>query len=208
MSGAAAEPTIRRLRRRRGGIFRWAVVACVAAVLIEVGAVTDGFGIPAAIRHGGGSSSGPGFDPANPYDENVTEILSSISYGGGREVFPALQGSDLCDPGCPEAPTEMFFNYTPPVAGLWFYFNVTNVGPNISVLSNFTLSSSGPDPHLFVLAGITCCYPTYEEEVGSTDFGPSGSDWDAWGFSALVVSSYIPSDGPTGYVLYLNSTSP
>ncbi len=207
MSGTPPDPTIRRLRRRRrGGIFRWAVVACVVAVLVEVGAVTNGFGVPAALGRHGGSGSGPGVDPANPYDVNVTAIRAAIVYGGGVQVFPALQGTDLC-PGCPESPRENT-NFTPPVAGIWFYFNVTNVGNNISQITSFALSSSGTNPHLFVLVGVLCCYPSYEEEVGNTTFGAEGSDWDSWGFEALAVAAYLPYNGGLGYELYFNATSP
>lgn len=207
MSGAPPDPTIRRLRpRRRGGIFRWAVVACAVAVLVEVGAVTNGFGVPALLVRHGGSASGPGVDPANPYDVNVTVIRAAIVYGEGVEVFPALQGANLC-PGCPATPRENT-NFTPPVAGLWFYFNVTNVADNISILANFTLTTSGTNPHLFILADVLCCYPSYGEEAGDTEFGPAGSNWDAWGFEALAVASYVPYNGGLGYELYFNTTSP
>jgi len=164
--------------------------------------VTGGFGLPGLLRpHGSGSSGPPGPGP-NPFDENVTAVLSSIIYGTGDHSFPSLQGVQLCGQ-CPAAPTENA-SYDPPVAGLWFYFNVTNVGSNWTYLANFTLTTSGSNPHLFTLAGVVCCSPTYSEIVLRIGFTPGAH----YGFRAYVIASSIPYDGATGYSLYFNATSP
>ena len=188
-------------RRRRRRVLVWVTVACVAAVLIEVGAVTDGFGLAGWFTsHGGSGPSGP--DP-NPYQEILVGVFAAITYGTSDHPFPALQGAQLCA-RCPVAPPENT-SYDPPVAGLWFYFNVTNTGENYTYLANFTLTTSGPNPVLFVLAGgIYCCAPTYHEIVTRLGFTPH----EMFGFRAYVFATSVPDDGPTGYTLYLNSTSP
>jgi hypothetical protein len=192
--------------RRRRGLIIWVAVACIAAVVIEVGAVTDGFGIPGLLQRGGGSSSGPSGPNPNPYDENITAVLASIAYGGSAQPFPSLAGTNLCL-GCPVAPKENP-TYDPPVAGLWIYFNVTNVDSTLAYLANFTLATSGSEPSLFGLVSVVCCYSphgtSYGETVSRVVFAPDATI----GFAAYAIAASIPNDGPTGYILYFNSTSP
>jgi hypothetical protein len=201
MAGGEPRTTLwPRPRRRRRGLLTWVVVGCLAAVLIEVGAVTSWFGIPALLA--GSNSSGPSGTNPNPFGEMVTGVLASITYTTGNRSFPDLQGTDLCA-GCPELPL-LNRSYDPPVAGIVFYFNVTDEGLNATRLANFTLTASGGNSALFRLVGVACCYPLFEEVVASVYFTAGTT----YGFRAYAVASLIPDDGSTGYELYFNSTSP
>lgn len=188
--------------RRRRGLLTWIAVAAVAAVLIEVGAVTDGFGVPGLLAsHGSSGSSPPGPNP-NPYNELVNAVWASVTYSTANRSFPDLQGTNLCS-RCPVEPAENA-SYDPPVAGLWFYFVVKNEGQNWTTMANFTLTTSGADAHLFRLVGVVCCAPTYEEVVTDVGFTPGTS----YGFGAYAIASSVPFDGTAGYSLYFNVTSP
>jgi hypothetical protein len=179
----------------------WVAVACLAAVVIEVGAVTEGFGLVGLLTSHRGT--GPGGPNPNPYGELVVAVLASITYGSSDHAFPALQGAQLCAL-CPVVPPENT-SYDPPVAGLWFYFNVTNTGSNYTYLANFTLTTSGASPELFTLVGgVLCCAPAYHEVVHGVWFTAG----ERFGFRAYAIATSIPDDGPTGYTLYFNATSP
>ncbi len=206
MSGLAA-PAVRPLRpRRRRRVLPWVAVACVAAVVIEGGAVTGWFGLSGLFAPPGGGTAPSGPNP-NPYDENVTGIWAQVTYtNGNRSSFPALQGTNLCS-GCPRLP-PVNRSYSPPVAGIWFYFTVTNYGTNGTSISNFTLTTSGADPTLFRLVGVVCCAPTYEEVVVRAYFTPYPSIGDSLSFAAYAVATAIPNDGSLGYALYFNVTAP
>jgi hypothetical protein len=199
---AGPVPSGQRRPRRRRGILLWVAVACVAAAVIEVGAVTSWFGLPALLSpHGGGSTpSGPN---PNPFNENITGIWAQVTYtNGNRSSFPALQGTNLCS-GCPKLP-PVNRSYDPPVSGIWFYFAVTNYGKNATSISNFTLSTSGADPSLFRLVGVVCCAPTYQEVVTSVYF----TSMTSFSLAAYAVATAIPNDGSLGYALYFNVTAP
>lgn len=190
--------------RRRTRLVTWAVVACVAAVLIEVGAVTNGFGLAPLLFPP--SKPGPGPGPPgpnpNPYNMTIFGVISAITYAKDPDSFPSLQGVNLCN-RCPELPPENT-NYTPPVAGVWFYFNVTNDGLNTTNISNFTLTTSGASPHLFKLVGVVCCSPKYEEVVTTIDFVHD----ETFGLGGLATASSVPDTAVGGYTLYFNVTSP
>jgi len=209
MATLLSRPSPRPRPGRRPRILLWVLVACLAAVVIEVGAVTDGFGIGSLLASRGPSSSGsPG---PNPYGEEVTAVYASLS-GSGAGSFPSLEGTNLClIPACPATPKEDT-TYDPPVAGMWFFFNVSNVGSTGAYLSNFTLTTSGSEPHLFELVAVKCCYAgsgasSYGEVVTSVYFTSSGSG-SYHGLAAYAIAASIPDDGPTGYALYFNATSP
>lgn len=188
-------------RRRRRRLIVWAAVACVAAVLIEVGAVTDLFGF-GWFGKSGTSTPSPPPNP-NPYDENITSVLGSIAYSGsGTDPFPILNGGQLC-PACPIAPKEDT-SVDPPVASVWVYFNVTYTGTNDTTISNFTLSTSGSDPGLFELLGVFAP-PAFGETVTLVTFWSGHATWE---LAFHASASSIPNDGSAGYQLTLHVTSP
>jgi len=184
----------------------WIAVACIAAVVIEVGAVTDGFGIPGLLQPQGTSSPPPTGPNPNPYGEPIVAIWASVAYGSSAQPFPNITNTNLCH-DCPLTPKENTA-YDPPVAGLWIYFNVTNVDATSANLGNFSLNTSGSEPALFELVSVVCCYsphgPSYGEVVTRVSFTPGMT----FGFAAYAFAVSIPYDGTTGYSLYLNSTSP
>ena len=203
---ASSSPVISyRPPRRRRVLLTSVAAVCVAAVLIEVGAVTNGFGLAPLLSKGPSPTGPPGPDP-NPYNETILAVTASVVYGNGKGLFPALQGTDLCS-RCPALPRENA-SYDPPVAGFWFFVNVTNEGTNGTYLANFTLGTSGTNPHLFRMVGVVCCWPGYEEVVSRVYFTPDGSAGSKFGLAAYVIASAIPSTASGGYTLYFNSTSP
>jgi hypothetical protein len=204
---ASSSPVISyRPPRRRPGLLTWIAVVCVVAVLIEVGAVTNGFGLAHLLFPSKGTSPGPSGPNPNPYNETILAVTASIVYGTGRGEFPALQGTDLCNL-CPALPLENA-SYDPPVAGFWFFFNVTNEGTNGTHIGNFTLGTSGSEPHLFRMVNVVCCSPRYEEVVTAVYFTPVGTTGSSFGLAAYVIASSIPPTVLGGYTLYFNSTSP
>jgi hypothetical protein len=206
MTGLAPPATPWSRPRRRRGLMVWIAVACIAAVVIEVGAVTDGFGIPGLLQPQGTSSPPPTGPNPNPYGEPIVAIWASVAYGSSAQPFPNITNTNLCH-DCPLTPKENTA-YDPPVAGLWIYFNVTNVDATSANLGNFSLNTSGSEPALFELVSVVCCYsphgPSYGEVVTRVSFTPGMT----FGFAAYAFAVSIPYDGTTGYSLYLNSTSP
>ncbi len=203
---APPQAAYRTRARRRPRLLVWVGVLCVAAVVIESAVVTNGFGL--ATKKSSSSSNGiPGPNP-NPAGELVTSVTGQLTYSGsGSNPFPALSGGDLC-PGCPKLPKEYTNNGTN-FDGLWFYFNVSNAGKNGTTLSNFSLTTSGANPHLFVLLGVECCYTThstpYSEPTDHLYVPPNSSPI---GLAVFVTALAIPGDGTTGYALTLHMTCP
>jgi hypothetical protein len=186
-------------RRRRWGALAWVGIGCLVAVLVEVGVVTNGFGL---LNPAPAAPPAPGPNP-NPYGELIGKVLAAIIYNGqGPDPFPSLNGGELCV-HCPELP-KTNTSYNPPVAGIWFYFNVTNGGSNGTTISNFTLKTSGSDTSLFKLVGVVCCYPHYAETTASLYFTPG----QTFGLGAYAYATLVPYDGPVGYNLTLHLTSP
>ena len=182
-------------RKTRRSLMTWTAVGCVAAVLIEVALFTNGFGLLGT--HGTGGTTPPGPNP-NPYDVNVTSVTSDVAYHGpGLNPFPGLVGAELCD-RCPVAP-RADYNFTPAVAVLYVYFNVTNTGGNWTNLSNFTLTTSGSDPGLFTLASITQG-PDYSEPTNFTSFTPGMTK----PLLATITAESVPPNGSSGYSLTLD----
>jgi len=197
MAGVGLPPP--RPPRSRRRLVLWAVIACVLAVLLEVAAVTDGFGL---LNKGKGSSGPTGPGP-NPYGEMVTSVEASITYsGGGTDPFPNLQGTNVCGK-CPVLPKDDT-NLAPPVALVWVYFNVSYSGSTDAKIANFTLTSSGDNASLFKLVGVFV-YPTYDEPVPEVLFNPG---MPTLGLALEMTSTSIPNDGTTGYALTFHLTSP
>jgi hypothetical protein len=186
-------------RRARRSLLTWVAVGCIAAVLIEVALFTNGFGLLAAKSTGGSTPPGPN---PNPYEVNVTGLSSDLAYsGGGTNPFPALVDGQLCN-RCPVAPKENA-NYSNLGSVLFIYFNVTNTGSNWTTLGNFTLTTSGTNPHLFTLQSITVG-PSYNEPTTLTGFTPGQTK----ALLAFVSASTLPANGGVGYALTLHMTCP
>jgi hypothetical protein len=176
----------------------------VAAVVIEVGAVTNFFGLGSLGKSSSSAAGSPGPNP-NPFDEYVFQVLGNVTYTTGTQRnLVGFNGVDLCS-GCPELPPENA-HFSPPVAGLWFYFNVSDDGTNITNISHFSLLTSGPNGTLFHLGGIFCCYPVYNENVTASapEFIPGAPSTD---FAGYAFSPSIPNDGTAGYNLTVSLTA-
>lgn len=190
-------------RRSRHALLKVAAVGCALAVLVAVAFETDGFGLAGLIGSGGSSSGPPGPNP-NPYNEEITNVTGKLTYTGSASGYlHGLAGFRLCGP-CPILPAENA-SFSPPVAGLWVYFNVTNVGTTYTDIANFTLNTTtGGNATLFVLFAVVCCYPHYEEDTSEIGFVPSQTQ----GIGIYLEAQSVPDDGPTGYALSFLATSP
>jgi hypothetical protein len=173
---------------------------CAALVLVEIGAVTDFFGLghrPA--------SSGPAPPNLNPYNEEILAIDTAIT-GSGSTYFASLEGQNLCAGICPVLPTE-FLVHPPPQLAIIFYYNVTNTGPTAKNLSLPTITNSGPNSTMFHVQEL-CCYGGVggaysEQQIGPLHFTPSvtiGFEGYAWTLDPLPYTS------AGGYTLYYNFT--
>jgi hypothetical protein len=173
-----------------------------AEIVIGAGIATDWFWFGPA---SGSSTSGggkPGPNP-NPYNETILGVWASINYTDAASgYFTALQGLDICG-HCPARPFTDY-NFSPPVAGFWFYFNVTNNGSQYETISNFTVATSGANPSLFTPGFVACCYPSYELTTAKVGFTPG----ETFALAGFVHAASIPDVGPSGFVLYFNVTSP
>jgi hypothetical protein len=171
-----------------------------AEIVVWTGVATDWFGLTSSGGSSGGTSPGPN---PNPYNETVRSVVANVTYTGNLSgYFPALQGQDICG-HCPARPFTDD-NYAPPVAGFWFYFNVTNTAAYYETIVNFTLSTSGANPHLFTPGYARCCYPQYQSYAGMVGFTPGRT----FGLEAFVYAASLPDVGPSGFVLYFNVTAP
>jgi hypothetical protein len=189
-------------RRSKFTLLAWVGVVCLIAVVGEIGFVTNGFGLGSLV----GKGSHPSPSPANPNPDNerITGMTGAIVYhGGGSGNFPGLSGGNLC-PACPILPT-VYANASPPVAGVWVYFNVTFTGTSPQSISNFTLTTSGSNPALFTLIGVYTA-PRYSESATSLTF--TSGRGSTIGLGVFAEATSIPGDGSTGYSLTFSVTSP
>lgn len=200
-------PVRRRIRFRRPGAgaakrhFGLVLSAVLSAeIVLWAGVGTDWFGLAASGSSSGTTAQGPN---PNPYNETVQHVYADVTYTGNLTgYFPALEGVDICN-HCPARPfTDDEF--TPPVAGFWFYFNVTNKASYDESITNFTLATSGANPELFVPGYALVGYPTYLSRAARVQFLPD----QTIGMAAFVYAVSIPDVGPGGFVLYFNVTAP
>ena len=179
-------------------------IACAAAIVVEVAAVTGFFGLA---NHDAAGSSGPKGPNLNPYNERILAIEGAIDYTGSAKGYFIGLDQNLCALTCPELPTE-FLNWTPPQIGVIFYYNVTNsaaVSENISLPE---VTTSGPDGTLWQV-GVFCCYgaislPYNEWIMGTTAIGPSATlGYKAYAWTVEAIPEY----GSGGFTLDSNFTS-
>ena len=180
--------------------------ACAAAILIEVGAITGAFGL-AGWHWGSRGSTAPNL---NPHGEHILAITANTTYFGPiHGYFPAIDGTDLCGPRCPELPREWPSDgVLPAEVGVFFYYNVTNTAPVLVNLSQPVVSTSGPVPTLFFLETF-CCYtpaaPPYVELIDSATPVSPGLEYGLEGYAYTTVP--LPAVASGGYTLYVNFTS-
>ena len=147
--------------------------------------------------------STPAYPNPNPGNVPVVAISGAINFTGSSSGYLSLVGgADLC-PQCPVVPTEDF-QYTPPVAGLALFLNVTNLGSTYHTIESFHLASpSVQGTAIFTIRAVFCCGPGYEETTESVGLTPG----QTIGLLVFIQSSAVPSDNPSGYslALYLSS---
>ncbi len=189
-------PPVRRPLR----LLRWVAVACVAAVLIEAGAVTDGFGIPSLLARHSSPSSAPN---PNPFEEKVLAVDPKLVYGmGGASTFSFPNGADLCS-RCPMVPV-VNTNVTPAVAGVWVYFNITYHGQNYTHVANFSVSTSGANGNLFTLGCVSLQSSRCNEQLVGLSFLHN----QTWAVEVYVYAASVPYNGGDGYTITFRMTSP
>ena len=71
-------------------------IVCAVAVLVEIGAVTDFFGL--ARPHPASTPAGPNLNPGH---ETVVAIDVAFNYTGASKGYFTTGGTDLCDGRCP-----------------------------------------------------------------------------------------------------------
>jgi len=190
--------------RQRRAHPTWFLTAllCAAAVVVELEAASGLFGLMA---HSSGPP-GPTGPNLNPYDERILAVQGSVAYhGSATDYFPALQGVDLCAPGCPKLP---FQNYalSPPQVGVLIFYNVTNTA---TATHNLTLPQVASTGGLEFDLQVMCCYTGLGASYSEWVMGPlSLSPSVTVGFEAyLWTTETIPSSPVGGYTLYANFTS-
>lgn len=182
-------------------------LVCAAAVISEVAAVTDLFGL-AGHR---ASPSGPTGPDLNPYHQRILAITSNITYYGSvRNYFPMLSDANLCGLACPELPREWSSggSNSSPQIGVYFFYNVTNTAAVNVNLSQPILTTSGRDATLLYLETF-CCYTTtnrpYSELLTTGVQFTSGTEIGFEGYA--FTTAVIPAVAAGGYTLYVNFTS-
>lgn len=182
-------------------------LACAAAVLLEVAALSGFFGVGALLHR----SSGPGLPDLNPYHDTVIAVTANVSYIGAISgYFPSLEGTSLCGRACPITPriwTPKEGNLSPEV-GVYFYFNVTNTATVDVNLSVPVLTTSGPDADLFFLQTF-CCFSKvgvlYDEDIDTGIAFTPGFTFGLEGYAYTTVP--LPSAPGGGFTLSLAYTS-
>ena len=165
-----------------------AVAAAVTLGAIAVIAAVAWYEAPAA------SPSGPSYPNPNPGNVPILGVQGQINFtGSSTDYLTLVGGSDLC-PQCPVVPSEDE-RYTPPVAGAWFFLNVTNLGAVYHTLDAFRLVSPtyGGAP-VFLIRAVFCCGPSYGEAAESVGFTPG----QTIGLELFVQATSIPATASSG----------
>jgi hypothetical protein len=182
-------------------------LVCAAAVVAEVAAVTGLFGL-----EGFGSRPPVTSVPdLNPHHQRILAITGNVTYlGSVRGYFPLLSAENLCGVTCPELPRLWVSNVgtSPPEAGVYFFYNVTNTANVSENLSVPVLTTSGPNPAMFYLETF-CCYTTENQPYSELLTAPSqfagGLEIGFEGYAFTTAT--IPAADSEGYTLYVNFTS-
>ncbi|MCI4339834.1 MAG: hypothetical protein L3K06_01275 [Thermoplasmata archaeon] len=174
----------------------------VAGILLAVAIVVGALLALSGLDGSGGNPTAPAPDP-NPARVPVLAVHGSLSYSGSSSGYLAIvEGTNLC-PQCPVVP-ETNDQFSPPVAGFAFFFNVTNLGSVWHTVGGFTISgpSYGGVPIFHVLA-VFCCGPSYQESTESVGMVPGSTT----GLMVFVAAPEIPGSGLPGYTLNFYAVS-
>lgn len=177
---------------------------CAAVIVIEVGAVTNFFGLEDHHASGSTGPTGPGL---NPYGEMMISVTGEIVYtGSGSNYFPGLEHSTLCG-RCSELPNE-YSQDIPPEVGFYFFFNVTNEQTTGKESISQPVLTTVPHSTIFTLVTF-CCYSAlntpYSESLTDGLTFPANTTWGLEGYIYTTVT--IPSTSSGGYEFYYNVTS-
>lgn len=196
-----------RQRRNHPALLAVAFV-CAAAVVVEIAAVTNVFGL---LGHGT-KSTGPTGPNLNPYHEEFLSVTGEIQYKGtGTGYFAQLEGQSVCPKVCPAFP-KLFNNTGTPAYGIFFFFNVTNTASQTRNISEPVLGLVGKNTAGFVLVTY-CCYSTtntqYSEPlVTGLQVQGAGSPGATVGLRGFIYTeTTIPEIAGGGYAFFLNVTS-
>ena len=182
-------------------------LACVVAVLLEIGAITGFFGLTSLLHR----TTGAAEPDLNPSHELIFSVESNVTYIGSISGYlPALEDTDLCGYSCPTLPQIWVPKQgsLPPEIGIYFYFNITNTAAAIVNLSVPVLVTSGPDPTLFYLQ-TWCCYTKttqmYDELLDDPIQFPAHFQFGIEGYAYTTVP--LPAVPAGGYALDISYTS-
>ena len=143
------------------------------------------------------ATAGVSYPNPNPGDVPILGVQGQINFTGTNSGYLTLVGgANLC-PQCPVVPTEDD-RYTPPVAGFWFFLNVSNVGSVYHSVDAFKLvGPSYAGAPIFLIRAVFCCGPSYEEAAESVGFTPG----QTIALEVFVQATSISTTGTAGYHL-------
>lgn len=198
-SGAVTFPHDRRRRRRHRLLvytpFLVAVIV-VAAVLYWGWATRTSASAPT----GTGGATGP--DP-NPQHDRVLSITGKIVYTGNASGYLSIvEQGNLCAQ-CPVVVPEVD-RYSPPVAGLLFFLNVSNVDTAYHTFGNLSINATSPSGSSpFQIYQAECCYPVYGEEIDNVGVTAGHS----FGLLVFIAAASLAGPAEVDYTLELSLTS-
>ena len=170
-SGAVTFPYDRRRRRRHRLLVYtpFLVAVLIVAAVLYWGWATRSGGTSSA---NSGTPSGP--DP-NPQHDRITAIAGDIRYTGNTSGYLSiLEQGNLCSQ-CPLVVPSVE-RYSPPVAGIVFFVNVSNVDTFYHTFGAFSINATSPsDSSPFSIYEIQCCYPVFGESVDTVGITPGHS---------------------------------
>jgi hypothetical protein len=186
-------------RPRHGPFHRGRSRIIVAAVALAVIVLVAVLVLAWVDRPAGNGSTGSPYPNPNPGKIPVVGIHAALNYSGATsDYFEIVEGANLC-PQCPIVPSEDF-QFTPPVAGFWVFFNVTNLGTAYHTVDQFKLlSPTYNGSPVFTIHAVFCCGPGYEEPASFVGLTPG----QTMGLGVLVQAVTVPANGSSGYSLDL-----
>ncbi len=171
-------------------------VLTLVGVVVAIGAVVGSL-LALSYLNGSGGSGGTSPPDPNPAKVPILGVHGSLSYNGSSSGYLAIvEGSNLCAQ-CPVIP-ETNYEFTPPVAGFAFFFNVTNLGNVYHTVGGFRIA--GPSvggTSVFRLLAVFCCAPGYQESTEMVGLVPGLT----MGLMVFVAAPSIPSSGMPGYTI-------
>ena len=198
-SGAVTFPYDRRRRRRHRLLVYtpFLVAVIVVAAVLYWGWATRSSGTGPSST---GGSTGP--DP-NPQHDRVLSITGKIIYTGNASGYLSIvEQGNLCST-CPTVVPEVD-RYSPPVAGLLFFLNVSNTDTAYHTFGNFSINATAPTTSSpFHVYQVECCYPVYGEEVDNIGVTAGHT----FGLLVFIAATSLEGPAEVDYVLQLSFTS-